>query len=246
MPFVLESFARDHKINLPSDWKQVLKQGGPSWQNVQELDDILLPQIEPVSKEGIEREKRRTNSAKNLKAIALAMLYYHDDNNEFPPAVVTDQQGTPLYSGLVLLLPHLEQESLFAKFKLEEAWNSPHNLPLSNTPIELFIAPSVRNEPLAETIYQLVGGEGSALDSARPKRTLSEHGPNVGDRLLIIEVTAKSQSWAEPLYWDMGDPANQNPPVGTQAADLHARLLEFNFPFRIKRLTQNSVKELAN
>ena len=60
---------------------------------------------------------RRTQSTNNLKQIGLAMHNYHDVNGTFPPAVVTDADGKPLYSGRVLLLPFLEQNNLYTGFQ---------------------------------------------------------------------------------------------------------------------------------
>jgi hypothetical protein len=63
---------------------------------------------------------RRATAAANaphpvnsLHQIALALQNYHDEYGVFPPAVVTDATGKPLYSGRVLLLPFLEEEALF-------------------------------------------------------------------------------------------------------------------------------------
>ena len=43
----------------------------------------------------------------NLRAIGLALHRYHDDYGAFPPAVLTDEDGEPLHSWRVLVLPYL-------------------------------------------------------------------------------------------------------------------------------------------
>src|SRR5262249_21734482 len=72
---------------------------------------------------------RRMQSTNNLKQIALAMHSYHDTMGRFPPAIVRDKEGKPLYSWRVLLLPYLEQQNLYNQFKLDEPWDSEHNRP---------------------------------------------------------------------------------------------------------------------
>ena len=66
----------------------------------------------------------------NLKQIALAMHNYAADNNTFPPAATFDTDGKPLLSWRMLILPYLDEDSLYRQFHLDEPWDSPHNKPL--------------------------------------------------------------------------------------------------------------------
>src|SRR5262245_52729538 len=50
----------------------------------------------------------RVQSSNNLKMIGIGMHNYHSNWGRFPPAVVYDGQGKPLYSWRVLLLPYVE------------------------------------------------------------------------------------------------------------------------------------------
>src|SRR5215469_7479799 len=69
-------------------------------------------------------------SAYRLKQIGLALHLYHDIYGRLPPTVKCDNEGQPLYSWRVLLLPFLEQDHLYKQFNLDETWDSPHNKPL--------------------------------------------------------------------------------------------------------------------
>jgi len=60
----------------------------------------------------------------------------------FPPAVVTDADGKPLYSGRVLLLPYLEQEALYNAFIKDEPWDGPANKLVTQQTLEFFTDPS--------------------------------------------------------------------------------------------------------
>lgn len=58
------------------------------------------------------------------------MHEYQHKHGRLPPAVVHGPEGKPLHSWRVLLLPFIGQEALYKQFKLEEPWDSPHNLSL--------------------------------------------------------------------------------------------------------------------
>ena len=72
----------------------------------------------------------RTLVLANLSTIGKAMHMYHDNNKAFPTPASYDKQGKPLLSWRVQLLPYLGLDKLYKEFKLDEAWDSPHNKPL--------------------------------------------------------------------------------------------------------------------
>jgi hypothetical protein len=88
----------------------------------EQLLALLVPAAEKV------RESARTAVLmNNLKQIGLAFHNYHDQNGSLPAHASFDRQGKPLLSWRVHLLPYLGQEGLYKEFKLDEAWDSPHN-----------------------------------------------------------------------------------------------------------------------
>lgn len=152
-------------------------------------------------------------SASQLREIGLAMHAYKEEKGHFPPAAVCDKDGTPLLSWRVLLLPYLEHEALFKQFKLDEPWDSPHNLKL------LPLMPGVyhpvgedRYEPHA-TFYQVFVGKGAAFE-AGTEITLEEVSKGDGTSLTILVIEGgKAVPWTAPidLKYDSHEPL---PPVG--------------------------------
>src|SRR5688572_25637350 len=96
-------------------------------------------------------------SAVCLKNIGVALHDYRDTYGKWPPAVVTDKAGKPLYSWRVALLPFLEQQELHKRFKLDEPWDSPANQKLlTETPrcyVRIFPFP---DNPPGTTRYQAI------------------------------------------------------------------------------------------
>jgi RNA polymerase sigma factor (sigma-70 family) len=67
----------------------------------------------------------------NLKRIGLAMVNYQSAEGHYPPAAIMSKDGKPLLSWRVAILPYLEGfEALYKEFRLDEAWDSPHNMAL--------------------------------------------------------------------------------------------------------------------
>ncbi len=67
----------------------------------------------------------RAQCTNNLKQIALAYHNVHSATNTFPPPAIADKDGKPLLSWRVAILPYVEQQELYNKFKLDEPWDSP-------------------------------------------------------------------------------------------------------------------------
>jgi hypothetical protein len=132
------------------------------------LVGVLLPAVQ-ASREAA----RRMSSSNNLKQIGLAMHNYHAAYNQFPPAAITSASGEPLLSWRVALLPFMEEMELYNQFKLDEPWNSEHNILLMDKMPRVFSDPSLAIPP------GIANG-------------LTNYHLSIGDRLLI-NPTGKSR-----------------------------------------------------
>lgn len=73
-------------------------------------------------------QSRLMNEVRQM--VLAAHNYASNHQEELPPVAIEDPQGRRLLSWRVLLLPYLEQDHLYKQFKLDEPWDSPHNLAL--------------------------------------------------------------------------------------------------------------------
>jgi hypothetical protein len=141
----------------------------------------------------------RTATGNNLKLLATAMHdYYHDAKQRFPPATVHATDGRPLHSWRVAILPYLgkAEAKLHAEFKLEEAWDSPHNKKLLAKMPEVF-APlrGERNDPHA-TYYQVIVGPGAAFEG-NTGMGMKDFTDGTANTILIVEA-AEAVPWTKP------------------------------------------------
>lgn len=74
---------------------------------------------------------QQTQEINSLKQIGLAMHNFYDAYGHFPPQSLSSEDGKKLLSWRVLILPYLDQAELYEKFRLDEPWDSEHNIKLA-------------------------------------------------------------------------------------------------------------------
>jgi len=77
------------------------------------------------------RRAQRMTTMNSLKQIGLAMHNFYDTYGTFPPQALANKDGKRLLSWRVLILPYLDEYPLYKEFRLDEPWDSPHNIKLA-------------------------------------------------------------------------------------------------------------------
>jgi RNA polymerase sigma factor (sigma-70 family) len=143
------------------------------------------------------RERRLIlQSANNLHRLALAMHSYHDVYQEFPAHATYSKDGKPLLSWRVAVLPYTKYRDLYKQFKLDEAWDGPHNKKLLARMPE-FYAPIGKSSPEPfSTFYQVFVGKGAAFEAKRRVR-IADFTDGCSNTILIAEA-GKAVPWTKP------------------------------------------------
>jgi len=145
---------------------------------------------------GSHQGSKKTRCSIKMRHIGIALQTYHDEYGQFPPAYVADENGTPMHSWRVLLLPYLDYPGLYLKFQFDEPWNSPHNLQLAE-PLDVFKCPSQSDEPSTMTNYLAVVGERTCWPGAK-SRSKEEIADGPINTVQLIEVADSDILWSEP------------------------------------------------
>ena len=119
-----------------------------------------------------EKERESTASGRshdNLFKISGALQNYYDANKRFPAAAIYSKDGQPLLSWRVAILPYLGLDNLYKQFHLDEPWDSPHNIKLSNVPVAAYLSPMMKNNMTPDkksflTTYVVPVGPGTAFE----------------------------------------------------------------------------------
>ncbi len=133
----------------------------------------------------------------NARDIALALLNYETARGEFPPANVCDENGRPLYSWRVLVLPYLEQNAMYNNFHRDEPWDSPHNLQFLKHCPRIFHCPATPLNPKqGETSYAMIVGPDTI--SSGPKSISVNDITKPQESMILIVETNRKIPWTAP------------------------------------------------
>ena len=168
---------------------------------------LLIPAVGSVRSAA-----ERMQDANNLRQMGIAMLNHESAYTAFPEAAAyQDANGKPLLSWRVALLPFIEQDNLYKRFRLDEPWDSPTNKALLPLMPKVYALPNDPNPGSGMTYYQVFVGAGSAFE---PRKRGPNDGPPVPGQVrlgwnlsdfpdglsntFLIATSATAVPWTKP------------------------------------------------
>ena len=144
---------------------------------------------------------RRMQCSGHFSQLGLAFHNYHDIHGSFPPAYTVDENGKPLHSWRVLLLPFMEQSELYKKIRLDEPWNSEYNRQFHDIQLSMYQCPSRHHRKMktANCDYSVVIGEETVFPGAATVK-YEDITDGLPDTILVVERMV-------PICWM--DPNNE-------------------------------------
>jgi hypothetical protein len=179
---------------------------------------LLLPAIRTAGPAAL-----RAQCTNNLKQIAIALHNYVQDHKALPPAYTMDANGRPLHSWRTLILPYLEQRSLYEKIDLSKPWDNPVNATASATKLAVFICPGEVDAKNTTAYLAIVGPDGFLVPGR--SRRLEEITDGLSSTLAVIEAGEEDAvPWMAPFDADaatvmkLDTKAKLHHPGGTNSA----------------------------
>ena len=182
----------------------------------------------------------RSQSMNNIKQLALAMHNYHDTYRHLPPAVLYGPDGKTPYSWRVALLPYLEQNELYKRYRFDEPWDGPNNRKLLARIPSVYRSPTEPPTSTNASYFALVGPR-TVFDF--PKGTsMPEITDGASQTILLVEAK-RDIPWTKPEDIPF-DPDKPVPPLGgfskgmflAAFCDAHVQVLRTDIPQDILRL----------
>jgi len=178
------------------------------------LARLLTPEVK-AARQMNQRHKRMND----FKQIALGILNFESANGEIPPHSTYSDDGKPLLSWRVQILPYLGQGNLYKQFHLDEPWNSKHNLALVAKMPGVYADPNSALRKVnaqGKTTYVVPAGEGTVFD--RPVGTkFKEITDGTSNTIMLVEVVPeRAVVWTKPEDWQVD---LENPWEGVRRTD---------------------------
>jgi len=179
---------------------------------------LLIPNVSSVR-----NAAGRTEANGKLCAIACAIHSYHESKGHLPPPAIKDKNGRPMLSWRVAIITYIEHSGLYKRFKLDEPWDSPHNIALLDPMLRFY-----RSDYFAEpeephhTRVQALVGPGTAFDDDAFPITLKGSFPDGLDSTILLVEATRAVPWTKPedVPYDRDGPFPQLGAEYNQAASL--------------------------
>lgn len=140
------------------------------------------------------KEQRETSTG-CLHQIGLAMHNFHDTNGFLPHNLMT-KDGKPALSWRVAILPFIEEDQLYKEFKLDEPWDSEHNLKLVERLPKVY-TPSRGKAEKGQTFYQMFAGKSTLLGSDGKRIRFADVTDGLSNTFMVVEG-GKPVTWTKP------------------------------------------------
>lgn len=183
---------------------------------------LLLPAVQAAREAA-----RRNTSMNNMKQIMLALLNYEDSHKNFPTHANYDDNGKPLLSWRVHILPFLEEQQLYSQFHLDEPWDSEHNRQLIAKMPAVFLDPSSRYQQQdGKTHYLGIKGKGFAFEGTDETFSFAAFRDGTSNTAMILQVNDdRAPEWTKPDDWEF----NEQAPLQGLSNSLHPGIFLVGF-----------------
>ncbi|GAB5404037.1 MAG: hypothetical protein Aurels2KO_22680 [Aureliella sp.] len=160
------------------------------------IGGLMLFMLTAIDMNG--RSRRRPQCHNNMKKLALAVLNYESAHGRFPPPYIPDDNGMPMHSWRVLVLPFVEETALYERYDFTKPWNHPDNLKLADEMPTVFSCPTCQS-PHANytTSYVAIVGDKTLWPTNGTTRA-KDVSDGLYSTLMLIESEAARTHWMAP------------------------------------------------
>jgi hypothetical protein len=136
----------------------------------------------------------------NMQSIHLGLEAYQETFKRLPTDIL-DAKGKPILSWRMLLLPYIEHGFLHKEFKLNEPWDSPHNLKLAEKIPWIYESP-VFGSSRHQSHICMVRGKDTYL-GLNPHPFIKASDPLRARAIIMVDLDdSQAVTWTKPDQWE--------------------------------------------
>ncbi len=181
---------------------------------------LLMPAIQAARAAAL-----RASCQNNIRQLGLAVHNYVDSKKLLPTSIrPSGLTPLPRISGLIQLLPFLEEANMYVKYDLTKNWHDPVNLPVTNLRISILQCPMTPNESRLD-----------GLPEASPWKAgigaVTDYSPTI-----FVDQRLKSAGLVDEASVGVPPTSAMSPGLG---------LLPYNLPAKLKDVTDGLSKTIT-
>ncbi len=134
-----------------------------------------------------------------MRKIGLAILRYHNEHDHFPPLNIRDASGKPLHSWRSLILPYLDEESVFKSIDFFQPWDSETNRKVWSHRPEVYGANQC---PVPRTPYVAIVGA-DTIWPVEGQRHVREIKSGTSFTVAAVAANETTVNWLQPADIDI-------------------------------------------
>lgn len=144
----------------------------------------------------VKRGAERSQSANNLKLIALSFHNFHDAYRQFPNTTLSPnaEHKFPV-SWRVMILPWIEQDALYREYRFDEPWDGPNNSKLLAKMPATYRHPDAPADSTVTSYVALSGDE--TIFRPKQKASIADILDGTSNTILIVE-SKTAIPWTKP------------------------------------------------
>ena len=162
---------------------------------------VLVGMLLPAVQTAREAARRVSCDEQHQAGVCWRCSSTRTAKRRLPSQAICDADGKPLLSWRVALLPFLDEADLYGQFRLDEPWDSEHNLALVERMPMVYADPNAPAEEVARglTTVQVLTGPGTPFPKPAEGLRLTEISDGTSRTLAIVEATPDNAvPWTKP------------------------------------------------
>jgi len=194
-------------------------------------------------------------SESSLRRIAMAMRNFHDAHQGFPASHSVAEEGKPLLSWRVHILPYLGEARLYSEFHLNEPWDSEHNRTLVSKMPAVYRSPHSKADPgktvfLGNAISNGVLGDPTDVSTPPHGTKITGKPPTmitdgVASTILAIEANdSQATIWTKPRDFELNEGQSLEGIAGLHDGGFYAAWCDGSVQFVLNATSPEAIRAL--